>query len=70
LSGFIYQKSYQVVNASVSWQPTFSPNSKLTLWGKNITNSVYMGDYLTNGAAFDVVYQAPRELGVSYGYSF
>jgi iron complex outermembrane receptor protein len=70
LSGFVYQKGYSLVNASVDWHPPFSPNSKLTLWGKNITNTVYIGNYLTSGVGFDVVYEAPRELGVSFGYSF
>jgi hypothetical protein len=31
---------------------------------------VYIGNYLTSGTGFDVVYEAPRELGLSYGYSF
>jgi iron complex outermembrane recepter protein len=70
LSEYVYQKGYSLVNASVDWHPTFSPNSKLTLWGKNITNTVYIGNYLTSGTGFDVVYEAPRELGLSYGYSF
>jgi iron complex outermembrane receptor protein len=70
LSGFVYQKAYSLVNASVDWHPAFSPNSKLTVWGKNITNTVYIGNYLTSGVGFDVVYEAPRELGLSCGYSF
>jgi iron complex outermembrane receptor protein len=70
LSGFVYQKAYSLVNASVDWHPAFSPNSKLTVWGKNITNTVYIGNYLTSGVGFDVVYEAPRELGLSFGYSF
>jgi iron complex outermembrane receptor protein len=70
LSEYVYQKGYSLVNASVDWHPAFNPNSKLTLWGKNITNTVYIGNYLTSGTGFDVVYEAPRELGLSYGYSF
>jgi iron complex outermembrane recepter protein len=70
LSQFVFQKSYKLINALVDWHPTFSPNSKLTLWGKNITNTVYIGNYLSSGVGFDEVYQAPRELGLSYGYSF
>jgi iron complex outermembrane receptor protein len=70
LSNFIYQNSYTLLNASVSWSPHSLPYAKVSLWGKNITNTRWIGNYLSNGTAFDVVYQAPREIGLTLGYSF
>ena len=70
LSNFVYQKSYSLVNASLSWNPSAAPGVKLGLWGKNLTNTRWIGNYLSNGTAFDAVYQAPREIGLSAGYSF
>jgi iron complex outermembrane recepter protein len=70
LSGFIYQKSYSLTNASIGWSPIVNPDFKVTLWGTNLTNTTWIGNYLSNGTAFDAVYQRPRELGVSVGYSF
>jgi iron complex outermembrane receptor protein len=69
LSQFLTQKQYALLNGNVFWTPNDS-HFKYSIWGKNLTNKVTYNNFLSNATGFVVVYQPPREMGVSVGYSF
>jgi iron complex outermembrane receptor protein len=69
LSRTVAQDKYAMVSAQLSWSPPAS-GLKVSVWGKNLTNKATLNNYLVNAAGFLVVYQAPREIGLSLGYSF
>ena len=66
---YVYQPSYGIVNASVSWT---DPSDRYTvrLWGKNIANQVYAtGVFETQGGVYRSL-AAPRQYGVTVGAKF
>ncbi|MDB5714523.1 MAG: TonB-dependent receptor [Sphingomonadales bacterium] len=69
LSRFVHQDHYALLNGQISWSPENS-GLKVSLWGKNLTNKTTINNYLVNASGFNVVYQAPREVGLSIGYQF
>ncbi len=69
LSRFVHQDPYALLNGQIFWSPEDS-GLKVSLWGKNLTNKTTVNNYLVNATGFNVVYQAPRELGLSVGYEF
>lgn len=69
LSRFVHQDAYALVNGQIYWSPEDS-GLKVSLWGKNLTNKTTINNYLVNATGFNVVYQAPREIGLSIGYDF
>lgn len=63
------QPSYQTLNASISWSPANGP-WRFTVWGKNLTDTVYEY-YVTDTTAGDAAsYAAPRSIGAKVNLKF
>jgi iron complex outermembrane receptor protein len=65
----IAQKRYEVINASASWT---SPDEhwKVTVFGKNLTNSYYQTAILVSNGADNAAYAKPRWFGATLEYNF
>ncbi|MET0376702.1 MAG: TonB-dependent receptor, partial [Rhizorhabdus sp.] len=60
----IRQGRYFLVNGTLSWMPAGS-GLELVLWGRNLTNKAIASGYVAANTADWVVFDPPREIGVS-----
>jgi iron complex outermembrane recepter protein len=65
----IVQDEYAIVNANIGLA-LHNSGVKLTIWGKNLTNSKTIMSTNIGGLADGVSYAAPRTFGVQVGYTF
>ena len=62
--------AYFLIGAQVSLKPNFLPNTKFTIYGKNLTNTVYTQGNLTDGEALMRYFSPPMQIGARVQYSF
>ncbi|MET0372924.1 MAG: TonB-dependent receptor, partial [Rhizorhabdus sp.] len=65
----IGQGRYFLLNGTISWVPAGS-SIELSLWARNLTNSAVKSGYVASNTADWVVYDEPREIGVSARVTF
>ena len=63
------QRAYELVNAQIGWSPD-GDHFRISLFGKNLTNSLYsMGESVTT-AAEAAAYARPRTYGIAGNFKF
>jgi len=69
LTGMFRQPGYATLAAQAG---ILLRNSKIrvSVWGRNLTNSIYMTQTLTSASGFAAYYGAPREVGVRVDYKW
>lgn len=65
----VKQKPYTTLDARASWRPNNSP-FELALFGRNLTDTVYISSTQLSSFGEGVVYSAPRTIGVEAALSF
>jgi iron complex outermembrane receptor protein len=69
LNNRISQPSYTTVDAQLGWQPA-GTKLKFSVWGKNLTNALYIYSFFVSAQADEATYAAPTSGGVRIDYSF
>jgi iron complex outermembrane receptor protein len=69
-SGRVRQKAYATVDADLSFSPAGFQNLRVSLWGRNLSNELYIQGTLLTTFADGVTYSAPRTFGVRAEYKF
>ncbi len=60
---------YNLLNGQASFTPDRS-RFRYTLYGKNLTNKAYIQGALPSALAHEVIFGAPREVGVKVDWQF
>lgn len=70
-TSFAFAKSYEIVNANISWDALNSGWS-FSIWGKNLTDERYITStsYVPAVGVPGNSYNRPREYGIALGYQF
>lgn len=68
-TGRVQTPSYDLVNARLSFSPRNS-NFRYTLYGKNLTNRVYISGVTPSAETAVAFFGQPREVGLTIDYSF
>jgi len=68
ITGTVVQGGYGTVAATIGY--TFDDGLRIGVYGRNLTNAVYIQSALTSSAGFSVAYGQPREAGLSATYRF
>jgi len=64
------QPAYWMVNGEISWTPKRDLGLKMSVWARNLSNSVVYQQMLPSAMADGVTYERPRSYGVSASYTF
>lgn len=66
----IKTQAHAIVNGEVALTPAGS-HLRMSLWGKNLSNTAYVSGELNGDAVANMaVYAPPREVGITFGYKF
>jgi iron complex outermembrane receptor protein len=68
-TGSVLTHQYNLLNGQVSFTPEAS-RFQYALYGKNLTNRAYVQGALPSALAHEVIFGAPREVGIRVNYSF
>jgi iron complex outermembrane receptor protein len=66
----VTQKSYETINAAVSYSPAALNGLRVTVFGKNLANKEYFTGTLLGPTADAPVYSPPRSFGIAAEFSF
>jgi iron complex outermembrane receptor protein len=69
-SGRVRQKGYATLDAQLSFSPVTYQNLRVSLWGRNLSNELYIQGTLLTTFADGVTYSAPRTFGVRAEFEF
>jgi iron complex outermembrane receptor protein len=69
VDGRVRQPDYALLNAEIGWAWNDDKN-RITLWGKNLTNTVYGQGVSVTGFADAVSYARPRTYGITLEFGF
>lgn len=62
--------AYTTLDGELSFAPAAWENMRFVLWGKNLSDEVYLGSFLISQFADGVTYAPPRTFGVRAEYKF
>ena len=62
--------AFELLEASISWQPERDSGLKISVWGKNLTNETYALTGTVTGFFTDLYQAPPRNYGVEVAYTF
>jgi iron complex outermembrane receptor protein len=68
-TGSVLTHQYNVLNGQASFTPARS-QFRYTLYGKNLTNRAYIQGALPSALAHEVIFGAPREVGIKVDWQF
>ena len=68
-TGAVSTHEYNLLNRQASFTPGES-RLRYTLYGKNLTNKAYVQGALPSALAHEVIFGAPREVGIKVDWQF
>jgi iron complex outermembrane receptor protein len=69
LNNRVGQPGYTTLDAQLGWEPA-GTKLKISIWGKNLTNTTYIYSFFVSANADEVSYAAPISGGVRVDYRF
>jgi iron complex outermembrane receptor protein len=65
----VRQNDYVLLNGQIAWSPD-DKHYRVSVWGKNLSNTLYALGVSVSGFADAVAYARPRSYGVTLEYKF